>query len=142
MTNRYAAGKRSFGFCDRCGFRCALGTLRALTIKTKLVDLRVCQECWETDQPQLKVGMYPISDPQAIRNARPDNTYLASGTNGLQIDIVSGVGPLATGYPDGGSRVFQWGWAPVGGSRSFDDWLTPNYLAMAAQVGTVTVTTT
>jgi len=42
----------------------------------------------------------------------------------------------------GGSRDIQWGWNPVGGSRAYDDLLTPNYLALSAQVGTVSVTTT
>ena len=42
-------------------------------------------------------------------------------------------------FPTGGSRDIQWGWNPVGGSRLFDAGLTPNYLALAAQVGTVTI---
>jgi hypothetical protein len=41
-----------------------------------------------------------------------------------------------------GSRQIQWGWNPVGGSRSFDAELTPNTLAPAGEVGTVTVVTT
>jgi len=39
----------------------------------------------------------------------------------------------------GGSRDIQWGWNPVGGSRGFDNLLTPNYLALAVQIGTVTI---
>jgi hypothetical protein len=38
-----------------------------------------------------------------------------------------------------GSRVFQWGWNPVGGSRLFDNALTPNDLIGNTQIGTVTV---
>jgi hypothetical protein len=53
---------------------------------------------------------------------------------------VSGVGP--NGNPEGGSRVFQWGWNPVGGASGFDTALTPNDLIAAGQVGTVTVTIT
>jgi hypothetical protein len=38
--------------------------------------------------------------------------------------------------------VFQWGWAPVGGTRADDAGLTPNDLVISVQVGSVTVTTT
>jgi hypothetical protein len=86
--------------------------------------------------------MYPISDPQAIRNARPDNTYYASGTSGLQIEKDSSTNPLSLGYPEGGSRQIQWGWNPVGGSRDFDAAETPNDLVAVGEIGTVTVTTT
>jgi len=43
------------------------------------------------------------------------------------------------GYPAGGSRGVQWGWAPVGGASQFDRVLTPNYLIALGAVGTVTV---
>jgi hypothetical protein len=46
------------------------------------------------------------------------------------------------GYPEAGSRVFQWGWNPVGGSRNFDAVLTPNNLVLTIELGTVTVTVT
>ena len=88
----------------------------------------VCPVCWEPDHPQLKVGMYPVDDPQALRNPRPDNTYVQSGT-------------LADGSMGGGSRDIQWGWNPVGGARSFDSGLTPNDLVSVGQVGTVSVVT-
>ena len=92
------------------------------------VSIKVCPECWEEDQPQLQLGMYPVNDPQAVREPRPDTTY-----------IVSGVGP--NGVPEGGSRIIQWGWNPVGGPRADDAGLTPNNLAPAGQVGIVTITT-
>jgi hypothetical protein len=31
--------------------------------------------------------MYPVDDPQAVREPRPDVSYLQSGNNGLQIKI-------------------------------------------------------
>jgi hypothetical protein len=74
----------------------------------------------------LSLGLYPVDDPQALRNPRPDVTYQ-----------VSGVGE--DGFADGGSRVFQWGWAPVGGASYFDSSLTPNDLIAVGQVGTVTI---
>jgi hypothetical protein len=142
MPNNFASGKYAIAECDRCGFRYKLSQLKNLVIKTKNVSIKVCPTCWEPDQPQLSIGLYPVNDPQAIREPRPDTSYLQSGTNGLQIDINGGTGPDGLGTPEGGSRVFQWGWAPVGGSRADDDGLTPNYLISQGQVGNVTVTTT
>lgn len=129
MGNRYASAKIAIAICDRCGFRFRLRELRTLVIKTKQVNLLVCKECWEPDQPQLQLGMYPVDDPQALRNPRPDNTYVQSGV-------------LADGSIGEGSRNIQWGWNPVGGARSYDDPLTPNNLVARGQVGTVTVVTT
>ena len=129
MPNRFASGKRAISECDRCGQRYKLKELKKLVIKTKNVNLLVCPECWEPDQPQLQLGMYPVDDPQALRNPRPDNTYRQSGV-------------LANGSIGEGSRNIQWGWNPVGGARSYDDPLTPNTLVAVGNVGTVTVVTT
>jgi len=139
---KYASGKYSIAECDRCGQRYLLKQLRKLTIKTKMVSIKVCPECWEPDQPQLQLGMYPVYDPQAVREPRPDVSYQQSGTNGLQINISGGTGINGAGTPEGGSRIIQWGWAPVGGSRANDAGLTPNNLALSIQLGTVTVVTT
>lgn len=89
----------------------------------------MCPECWDPDQPQLLLGMFPVDDPQAVRNPRPDTTYVQSGV-------------LSDGSLGEGSRIIQWGWNPVGGSRGFDAGLTPNDLVATGAVGTVTVTTT
>jgi len=129
MGNRFASGKNSIAECDRCGFRFKLTALKKLVVKTKTYDLKVCPQCWDPDHPQLLLGMYPVDDPQGVRDPRPDLSYQVSGL-------------LADGYSGGGSRVFQWGWAPVGGASSFDTALTPNNLAMAVIIGTVTVATT
>jgi hypothetical protein len=106
-----------------------LKQLKKLTIKTKQVSIKVCPECWDPDQPQLQLGMYPVNDPQAVREPRPDVSYQASGI-------------LSDGSVGEGSRVIQWGWNPVGGARAFDTLLTPNDLIAQGQIGTVTVTTT
>ena len=143
MGNRFASGKNAIAQCDRCNFRFKLKILRREIIKTKNYELLVCPQCWDPDQPQLQLGMYPVSDPQAIRDPRPDtNTWYQSGTTGLQVDPTSGTGPLQEGFPGEGSRTIQWGWAPIGGAQSFDDGLTPNWLTSPAEVGTVTVVTT
>ena len=140
MPNKYSSGKHAIAECDRCGQRFKLTQLRKLTIKIKLVDIKVCPSCWEPDQPQLSLGMYPVDDPQAVREPRPDVSYQVSGGSGLQINGTNNTTLQGVGFPEGGSRIFQWGWNPVGGSQN--DGLTPNNLAPEGQVGSVTVTTT
>jgi hypothetical protein len=137
MGNRYASGKYSIAMCDRCGQQYKLKELKKEIIKTKKYDLKVCPECWDPDQPQLQLGMYPVDDPQAVIEPRKDGTYVTAGVNGLQ-DNTSGFG----GYPTGGSRDIQWGWNPVGGASEFDAALTPNNLVLVGYVGTVTIQTT
>ena len=141
MPSKFASGKNSIAECDRCGQRYKLKELQKQVVKTKLYNIKVCPSCWDPDQPQLQLGMYPVNDPQAVREPRPDVSYLQSGNSGLQLNL-SGIGPDGAGSPEGGSRVFQWGWNPVGGARSFDTGLTPNDLIAAGQVGIVTITTT
>jgi hypothetical protein len=126
MGNRFASGKNSIAICDRCGFQFKLTALRKEIIKTKVYNLLVCDECWDPDQPQLQLGMYPVDDPQAVREPRRDSTYYTAGVN-------------TAGNPTSGSRDIQWGWNPVGGSINFDVVLTPNYLVATTFVGTVTV---
>ena len=127
MATKYASGKYSIAECDRCGQRYKLSELKKEVIKTKLYQIKVCPTCWDPDQPQLSLGLYPVNDPQAVREPRPDVSYVMSGT-----DI--------NGYPAGGSRDIQWGWNPIGGGGSVDVDLTPNYLVGTTSVGTVTVT--
>ena len=103
---------------------------------------RSCPTCWDPDHPQLQLGMYPVDDPQGVRQPRPDKSYYQSGNTGLQLTNSTATTKNAVGLPSEGSRVFQWGWAPVGGSRANDAGLTPNYLVSSVQIGTVTVATT
>lgn len=142
MGNRFSSGKFSIAQCDRCGFRFKLQELKKEIIKTKVYNLKVCSACWDPDQPQLQLGMYPVDDPQGVRDPRPDVTYLLGGNTGLQITNVVSTSTASVGTPSGGSRVFQWGWNPVGGSSSFDAALTPNNLVLEIELGTVTVVTT
>ena len=103
----------------------------------------VCPTCWDPDQPQLQLGMYPVDDPQGLRDPRPDRSYIQSGYSGLQINVINPPNPTdqdAFGFPEGGSRIIQWGWNPVGGPR--DDGLTPNNLVAQGNVGQVSITTT
>ena len=126
MGNRFASGKRAIAMCDRCGQQYLLKQLKTEIIKQRKYQLLVCPECWDPDQPQLMLGTFPVDDPQALRNPRKDTTYVTAGVNSI-------------GSLTGGSRDIQWGWNPVGGSRNFDNALTPNYLALGVLLGTVTV---
>lgn len=135
MGNRFSSAKNSIAECDRCGFRYKLKELKKLTIKTKQVQIKVCKTCWEEDHPQLQLGMYPVQDPQAVREPRPDNSYKQSGYTGLQLTLDTDFGD-----PAGGSRIFQWGWRPIGGASANDVGLTPNALAPISIVGSVTIT--
>tara|TARA_R100000426_G_scaffold12926_2_gene12797 strand:- start:773 stop:955 length:183 start_codon:yes stop_codon:yes gene_type:complete len=60
--------------------------------------------------------MFPVRDPQAIRDPRPD----------------------FAGYTS--SRNYQWGWNPVGNGKNNYN-LQNNVLEATASVGSVTVTT-
>jgi hypothetical protein len=129
MGNRFASGKNSIALCDRCGFQFKLTNLRKEIVKTKTFNTLVCPDCFDPDQPQLQLGMYPVDDPQAVRNPRRDTTYVEAGVN-------------TQGFTTGGSRDIQWGWNPVGGSRFFDAALTPNDLVLTIEVGQVTISVT
>jgi hypothetical protein len=126
VSNKFSSARYAVAECDVCGFRYMLTDLKPLTIKTKITNILACPECWNEDHPQLQLGMFPVEDPQAVRNPRPDNSYSV-------INQISGAG---------GSRVFQYGWNPVGGSQFYDSILTPNDLVSIAQVGSVTVVIT
>lgn len=138
MPSKFSSGKYAIAECDRCAQRFKLKQLKKQVLKTKMYNIKVCPSCWDPDQPQLQLGMYPVNDPQAVREPRPDVSYFQSGTNGLQINL-TGIGPDGLGDPEMGSRIFQWGWNPVGGARLFDTVLTENSLIAVGQVGTVTV---
>lgn len=75
MGNLFAAGKHAFGFCDVCSFRFKLPDLKKLVVNTKETNIKACPQCWTPDQPQLQVGRFPVNDPQALREPRPDNSY-------------------------------------------------------------------
>lgn len=128
MGNRFASGKNSIAECDRCGQRYKLKELKKQVLKTKLYNLLVCPTCWDPDHPQLQLGMYPVDDPQAVRDPRQDTSYYQSGLDN-------------NGFPSEGSRMTQWGWNPVGFGNGGDQQLAINDLVGVGAVGTVTVTT-
>jgi hypothetical protein len=142
MPSKYASGKHAIAECDRCAQRYKLHDLKTQILKTKPYKIKVCPSCWDPDQPQLSLGLYPVNDPQAVREPRPDVSYQQSGSSGLQILLTNSTSEEGFGFPEGGSRIFQWGWGPVGGSSFFDAVLTPNDLVSVGSVNSVTITTT
>lgn len=140
MPNKFASGRWSIAECDRCAQRYMLKDLRIQTVKTKPYKVKVCKACWDPDHPQLQLGMYPVNDPQAVREPRPDISYYSSGNDGLYTSQTASTSTDNAGYPGEGSRVIQWGWQPVGGASYFDTGLTPNNLIAIGYVGTVSIT--
>lgn len=139
MPNQFASGKYAIAQCDRCDQRYKLKELRTQTVKTKPFKVKVCKTCYDPDQPQLQLGMYPVNDPQAVRDPRPDLSFLQSGTTGLQELLTNSTSVQGIGFPSEGSRQIQWSWNPVGMGN--DGGLTPNNLLAQGQLGTVTITT-
>lgn len=72
MTKAFSSGKNAVGFCDRCGFRYKLSTLRMEYRDSAPVNNLVCRDCFDKDHPQYKAGRKTYSDPQGLRNPRPD----------------------------------------------------------------------
>ena len=68
----YAQGKKALGLCDRCGFTYKLNDLKYEIVDSKRNGLRVCNECFDEDQPQLKLGELNIVDPQSLYDPRTD----------------------------------------------------------------------
>ena len=141
---KFASGKKAISECDRCGFQYQLKQLKKLVIKTKNINLLVCPTCWEPDQPQLQLGMYPVYDPQALQNPRNDKSYIQAGLTGIQTDTLNlpNEDVDAFGTPSGGSRQIQWGWNPVGLDNPLQLSGLLNNLVANGETGTVTVTIT
>jgi hypothetical protein len=78
MSTRFASGKKALGVCDVCGFTYLLRNLKNVVVKGRDTNIKACPECWDTDHPQLKQGMFKVDDPQSLRDPRPDTNQLAS----------------------------------------------------------------
>ena len=85
MATRFASQKRAFAFCDRCGQRYDLKKLKKYLVMGKIINSKVCPECWDPDHPQNWVGIIggqkASNDPQALREPRPDTNRNASCTD-------------------------------------------------------------
>lgn len=82
MTRQFASEKNALGTCDRCGRTYKLSQLRMERVNRNLNNLRVCPSCWDPDHPQNELGRREYTDPQALRNPRPDQDIVASRYGG------------------------------------------------------------
>ena len=121
MSYTYASGQKAIAICDVCGFQYRLRQLKELIVKGNKTNIRACPECWNPDQPQNKLGEYPVNDPQAIRDPRIDTS-------------LGEAGPYS-------SRDIYWAWNPVGGGDDLFG-LTPDPLIGTSYLGQVTVNIT
>ena len=117
MSSKYASAKHTIAECDRCGFQYKLKELKDLFIRTTETNIKVCKECWVPDHPQNMQGMYPVDDPQAVKDPRPD------------LNLVE-------------QRNYQYGFDPVGLNNPLELEGLVDDLKGAGQLGSVTVTTT
>ena len=122
MSNKYTTNKNAIADCDVCGFQFKLRELKDLYVRQTNTHVKACKECWNPDQPQNMQGMYPVEDPQAVRDPRPDQSFNDNNVTG--------------------SRDIQWGWEPVGGARPPANEFTPNDLVVTTVVADVTITIT
>ena len=106
----YAKGKYAFGFCDVTGFRYDLKDLVPLIRDGRVTGFRVGFDVLDKDNPQYELGRMNMSDPQALRNPRPDKNFAESrslsafdpvgggstdyGTETLNLDIKGEVGKV------------------------------------------------
>jgi hypothetical protein len=97
MATQFASSQKALGVCDVCGFTYRLRELRNLVEKGRDTNLKACRECWSPDHPQLKLGEFPVHDPQALRDPRPDsNQYAQSRALILPMKSVVGTGFVGT----------------------------------------------
>ena len=86
-----AASPQALGVCDVCGFTCNQ-ELKNVYKKGRDTNIKACPECWDGDHPQLKLGEFPVNDPQAailaltLINMRPVERLL-NQSNRLSMDL-------------------------------------------------------
>jgi hypothetical protein len=94
MASPYATGKIALGVCDVCGFTYHLKELKEKMVKGRKTGVLACPECWDPSHPQLRLGEFPVYDPQALRNPRTDTAQFAQSR--ALILPVSGVSSRGT----------------------------------------------
>lgn len=87
MGERFASSRKALGVCDVCGFTYKLRELRPLVVKGNVVATKACMECWDDDHPQHRIGEFPVDDPQALRDPRPDSTQFKKSR---ELTVVAG----------------------------------------------------
>ena len=74
----FAKASKAFGFCDRTGFRYPLKDLVQQYENGRPNGLRVGRDVVDIDHEQLKLGKVKASDPQTLKDPRPDKDLTES----------------------------------------------------------------
>ena len=69
---QYTSGKYAKAICDRCGVE-----MKYTDLRTEWTGLRVCKSCLDPKTAQEFPSNFP-TDPEALRDPRPDNDIEAS----------------------------------------------------------------
>lgn len=83
----YTSGKKSFGFCDKTGFRYPLKELVWEYKDGKRTGMRVGKDVVDPDHPQNFLGRVRVVDPQSLRDPRPDTSLDESRSLVDQVNI-------------------------------------------------------
>ena len=70
----FAAGKHAIAMCDICARQVKYTTLKKYIYNEQWNGLLVCDECFDIDNPQLKIGKYVRGESIALSNPRTDST--------------------------------------------------------------------
>ncbi len=70
----YARGKKALGICDKTGFQYPLSELVYETNNGRRTGLRVGRDVADADHPQNFIGRLRISDPQSLKDPRPEQS--------------------------------------------------------------------
>tara|TARA_B100000085_G_scaffold273000_1_gene288039 strand:+ start:361 stop:1023 length:663 start_codon:yes stop_codon:yes gene_type:complete len=94
----YARGSKAYGYCDRTGFRYPLKDLIPEVQNGVRTGLLIGKDVVDSDHPQNFVGRLRVTDPQSLKDPRPDNSLdSAFGYNpvgGLFTDIAGSIGDV------------------------------------------------
>ena len=74
----FAVGKHSIAICDRCSKEIPYQDLQFEVVNGKKTGFKVCDECFDEDNPQWQLSKVKVNDPQAIRDPRPDTSNMGN----------------------------------------------------------------
>ena len=87
MSQQFTSGKYARAICDRCGEKIMYTKLRL-----EWTGLKVCRTCWDPKTALEFPTNFP-TDPEALRDPRPDNDVEASAGK-----VTMGTGGIGTSF--------------------------------------------
>ena len=107
----FAKGSKAYGYCDRTGFRYPLKDLVRQFENRRPNGMLVGRDVVDIDHEQLQIGQVDSSDPQTLKNPRPDKELVESralfafdpvgggvtvfGSRTLGLDVTAAVGRVS-----------------------------------------------